>query len=84
MTSIPLPGDTQPTRVKTFVDKNWRLSYYSEKNWGELYNIKEDPDEIFNLWDSGQHQTIRLELMARMFEVMVDDEPLSPLQVNIG
>ena len=31
-TTIPLPGDTQHMRVKTFVDKEWRISYYSGKD----------------------------------------------------
>ena len=83
-TTIPLPGDTQHMRVKTFVDKEWRISYYSGKDWGELYNIKEDPDEIYNLWASSEHKTIRLELMTRMFESMVEGESMSPLQINVG
>ena len=83
-TTIPLPGDTQHMRVKTYVDKEWRLSYYSGKDWGELYNIKDDPDEIHNLWSSNRHRTIRLELINRMFETMVEGESQSPLQVNVG
>jgi len=83
-TTIPLPGDNQHMRVKTFVDREWRISYYSGKDWGELYNIKEDPGEIYNLWSSSEHQSIRLELMRRMFETMVDGESQSPLQVNVG
>ena len=83
-TTIPLPGDTQHMRVKTFVDKEWRISYYSGKDWGELYNIKEDPDEIHNLWSSSEHQNVRLELINRMFETMVEGESQSPLQVNVG
>lgn len=71
-------------RVKTFVDKEWRISYYSGKDWGELYNIKEDPDEIYNLWASSEHKTIRLKLMTRMFESMVEGESMSPLQINVG
>ena len=83
-TAIPLPGDDRPTQVKTFVDHEWRLSYYLDKNWGELYNLKEDPDEIVNLWHAPEHQIIRLELMERMLKSIVEGELLSPIQVNVG
>ena len=83
-TSNILPGDTKPIRVKTFVDIEWRLSYYADKDWGELYNIKEDPDEIYNLWDIQDYRETKLELIARMFEAMVDGESMSPIQVNVG
>ena len=83
-TSNILPGDTKPIRVKTFVDLEWRLSYYADKDWGELYNIKEDPDEIYNLWDIQDYRETKLELIARMFEAMVDGESMSPIQVNVG
>lgn len=83
-TSIPLPGDRQPTKVKTFVDHDWRMTHYSEKDWGELYNLKDDPDEIVNLWNSPDHRTVQLELTERMFKAMVNSELLSPRQVTVG
>ncbi len=84
MTTFTLPGDDFPTRVKTFVDRDWRLSYFSTKEWGELYDLKNDPGEIVNLWASPHHRTVRLELMERAMKEMVATESLSPIQINVG
>ena len=84
MTTFTLPGDDFPTRVKTFVDRDWRLSYFSTKEWGELYDLKNDPGEIVNLWASPDHRTVRLELMEHAMKEMVANESLSPIQINVG
>ena len=83
-TSLPLPGRDLPMRVKTFVDLDWRLSYYAGETWGELYDLRQDPGEIVNLWTSPEHQTIRLELMERMLKNIVHYESRTPLQVTAG
>jgi len=83
-TSLPLPGRDLPMRVKTFVDKNWRVSYYAGEVWGELYDLQNDPGEIVNLWASPDHQTIRLELIERMLKSIVHYESRTPLQVTAG
>ena len=71
-------------RVKTFVDLDWRMSYYAGEAWGELYDLREDPDEITNLWYSSNHQNIRLQLMERMLKNLVHYEARTPLQVRAG
>ena len=70
--------------VKTFVDHDWRLSYYAGETWGELYDLRDDPGEIVNLWSSPDHQTVRLELMERMLKNIVHYEARTPLQVMAG
>ena len=83
-TSLPLPGRDIPLRVKTYVDHDWRLSYYAGEQWGELYDLKNDPDEIVNLWTSEDHRIIRLELMERMLKNIIHYESGTPLQVMTG
>ena len=83
-TALPLPGRDQSMRVKTFVDHNWRLSYYPGESWGELYDLQSDPGEIINLWTSADHTIPRLELMERMLKNIVRYESQTPLQVTVG
>ena len=44
-------------RVKTFVDLDWRLSYYAGETWGELYDLRQDPQRNSRI--SGPHPNIR-------------------------
>ncbi len=70
--------------MKTFVDKDWRVSYYAGEDWGELYDLRNDPGETVNLWSSPDYQIIRLELIERLFKNTVHYESRTPLQVTAG
>lgn len=44
---------------------------------GELYDLSSDPDELCNLWNSPEHQGLRLELTELLVDVMVATEDRS-------
>lgn len=44
---------------------------------GELYDLSSDPDELRNLWNSPEHQSLRLELTELLVDVMVATEDRS-------
>ncbi len=55
-----------------------KIVVYHGTNQGELYDLESDPDEFSNLWDSTEHQSLKLEMMQRCFDASVlsmDPEP---------
>ena len=81
-TQRPVPGFTEPVRVRTFVDRDWRLSLWSGMDRGELYNLGDDPFEQRNLWDDPASYHNRSELMHRMLVKMIELQDWSPQQVQ--
>ena len=45
-------------------DKKWKLVWYLGEDEGELYDLSADPHEDENLWDSGEHRSIRDQLVS--------------------
>ena len=82
--ALPLPGQDRPLRVKTFVDTNWRLTYWLGQDWGEFYDLANDPHEIVNLWESQEHEMTRNQLIEKMMLTVFENEDTSPSQVNVG
>lgn len=63
------------TMLRTATEK---IVVYHGSDQGELYDLVADPDEFTNLWDSNEHQTMKLQLMQRCFDASVltmDPEP---------
>ncbi|MHC4875875.1 MAG: sulfatase family protein [Planctomycetota bacterium] len=48
-----------------------KIVVYHGTNQGELYDLESDPDEFTNLWDSPEHQSLKLEMMQRCFDASV-------------
>ena len=58
---------------------NEKIVVYHGTNQGELYDLAADPDEFTNLWDSNEHDAMKLRLLRRCFDASVlsmDPEPL--------
>ena len=55
-----------------------KIVVYHGQETGEMYDLRNDPDEFENLWDSPDHQKMKLDLMQRCFDSSVftmDPEP---------
>ena len=48
-----------------------KIVAYHGTNQGELYDLEADPDEFTNLWDSGEHQPLKLDMLQRCFDASV-------------
>jgi len=56
------------THATMYRNRRYKLVVYHGHGLGELYDLQEDPDEFDNLWDSVDHQDIKLDLMLRSFD----------------
>ncbi len=60
--------DGYGTMLRTETEKI--VVYHGTKD-GELYDLENDPDEFENLWDSPNHQELKLHLMKQCFDASV-------------
>lgn len=56
------------TFATMYRNRRYKLVLYHGHGLGELYDLQEDPNEFDNLWDSADHQSIKLDLMQRSFD----------------
>jgi arylsulfatase len=61
-------SDAYGTMVRTADEK---IVVYHGTDQGELYDLATDPDEFINLWNSDQHQAMKLRLMKSCFDASV-------------
>jgi len=61
-------SDAYGTMLRTDAAK---IVVYHGTNQGELYDLEADPDEFDNLWNSVEHQSLKLDLLQRCFDASV-------------
>jgi arylsulfatase A-like enzyme len=81
-TSRPIPGYDQPIRVRSFVDRDWRLTLWPNPAEGELYNVAEDSYEMVNLWHDAKCEAKKTELIHRMLRKTIELQDWAPLQTQ--
>lgn len=77
-------GFDKPVRVRTLVSDTHRLSVFAEGSWGELYDLKADPHELENLWDSPQAEALKLRLLQRLIQLLIEHSDTSPRPSRIA
>ncbi|MDE2867168.1 MAG: sulfatase-like hydrolase/transferase [Chloroflexota bacterium] len=66
--AVDKPDHTFATMYR---DRRWKLNVYHGHGIGELFDMQADPHEHSSLWDSPDHQGIKLDLMQRSFDATV-------------
>ena len=66
--AVDKPDHTFATMYR---DRRWKLNVYHGHGIGELFDMEADPHEHNSLWDSSDHQDIKLDLMQRSFDATV-------------
>ena len=66
--AVDLPNRTFGTMYR---DRRWKLCVYHGLTAGELYDLEDDPHEHTNLWDSPEHEAVKLDLLRRSFDATV-------------
>ncbi len=77
-------GFEKPSRVRSLLTPDWRLTMYRDQDWGELYDLQNDPKETHNLWDSADHQGTRAHLTDRLVHHLIAQMDESPLADRIA
>lgn len=60
----------QPTmlNLRTYIDKQYKVTIYAGADYGELFDLENDPDEIYNLWTSQKHESLKQTLLLKMVQ----------------
>jgi len=68
----------QPTSIhaRTYVDANYKLTVYWNQPYGELFDLKSDPGEVNNLWNDPAASELKAQLMRKLVDAMLGNEPL--------
>jgi hypothetical protein len=64
--------------------ERYRLTIYGGHRWGELYDLARDPYELDNLWDSGNAQSLRADLIAELAYLQMQTVDPTPLPESLG
>lgn len=62
--------------LNTYVDQRYKLTRYLGQPYGELFDLMEDPGEINNLWDEPSSQALKAELMEKLLDLKMREEPM--------
>lgn len=69
----------RPQRIRTYLEKDWRITVRWGELWNEMYDLKNDPQELDNLWDDPNRSAERCRLMEAMLNEMIALQDRSPL-----
>ena len=62
--------------LRTYVDKNYKITIYYGREWGELFDLEKDPLEHDNLWNNPDYQGFKVELLLKYAWAELSKEPL--------
>jgi uncharacterized sulfatase len=76
----------QPTKVhlNTLVTERYKLTVYRGSSEGELFDLELDPGELRNLWAASEVQTVKAELLLRLAQTEMENQPLPMPRVSIA
>lgn len=76
----------QPTKVhlNTLVTERYKLTVYRQGDAGELFDLVEDPGELRNLWAEPAAQSLKSQLLQRMVQAEMENQPLPMPRVSIA
>ncbi|WP_168928818.1 sulfatase family protein [Paenibacillus dokdonensis] len=60
--------DPQKLRLKTIINKRYKLTYYLGEDYGELYDLVNDPGEVTNYYDDPNYQEIKQKLLMNVID----------------
>jgi uncharacterized sulfatase len=68
----------QPTtmNMRTFIDKNYKLTIHFNRSYGELYDLHKDPSELRNHWDDPEYAKVKADLLLRFLFGEMAKEPI--------
>jgi arylsulfatase len=66
--ALDLPDRSLATMLRT---SRYKLVVYHGHGLGELYDLEEDPDEFSDLWNSPEHQELKLELVLQSYDATI-------------
>jgi uncharacterized sulfatase len=70
---IEMDDDHNYEKTRTLITEEWRITIFSDH--GELFNLKDDPNELNNLWSDKSLSEKKNELILKLFNKCVQNQP---------
>jgi len=80
-----MPGHDHSAYGTMYRDRHYKICVYhgSARGEGELYDLENDPNEFQNLWNSPQHQELKMNLVLQCFDGSVFTADPWPQRVGL-
>lgn len=77
-THIICENHHEPTTIhlKTYVDKQYKITVYYNHDYGELFDLEADPLELNNLWSCPEHKDLKVKLLMKYLWAEMGKEPM--------
>ena len=73
-------------RLRTLITAEHKITTYTghrgPEPYGELFDREEDPHELHNLWNSGEHQSVKKDLIERLHYRLVETDIAVPRRLS--
>lgn len=60
---------------KTYIEERYKITWYMHTDEGELFDLVADPHEYTNLWNSADHQQLKMQMLLRAMQADQQKEP---------
>jgi len=80
----PILGLGQPLRMRSLVDRDWRLTLSVGNGNHELVHLADDPGETVNLWDDPAYAETQHAMMRRLTQRMIELADRTPLPTSLA
>lgn len=77
-------GQGQPFRMRSLVDRRYRISVSDLPHLGELYDLEQDPDESHNKWNDPEFSQLKAHLLERLCREQIQLTDTSPLPTALA
>ena len=71
---IEMDEDYLGFKMRTIVNRRFRMTVYSDKQYGELFDFREDPFEEHNCWNDPRYQSIKKDLHLELLHKIINTD----------
>ncbi len=61
---------------KQLITNRYKITIYMNHRYGELFDLENDPNELKNLWDTPDYSNLKEELILKLLQADMKQEPL--------
>jgi len=61
---------------KQLITSRYKITVYMNRSYGELFDLENDPHELNNLWDELKYEKVKTELILKLMQSDMKQEPL--------
>lgn len=76
--------DIRQVFLRTLITQEYKITVYSERTYGELFDLKNDPEEQNNVWEEKAYQKIKLEMIWKLMQKLIQNQDRTSRRIGIA